>query len=67
MTILYGIYLIANFMQALYPRQNHRNTLNIQTLQGSNSNSFAASLERFSANTEAPMHSNNGKPFLIAP
>ncbi len=33
MTILYGIYLIANFMQALYPSQKHCNILNIQTLQ----------------------------------
>jgi hypothetical protein len=33
MTTLYGIYLIAHFMQALYPNQSRRKRLQIQMLR----------------------------------
>jgi hypothetical protein len=67
MTILYGIYLIANFMQALYPRQKHCNILNIQALQDQEYFMFDDSLQRFSAGTETRTHSRNRKSFVIAP
>jgi hypothetical protein len=59
MTTRYGIYLIANFMQALYPNHTHRNLMKSQPLQQTLPSILRDSFQRFSAKPETRTHTKN--------